>query len=131
MLKRCHKIWAKKVVKVELKENSVPTSKPLLSATFQQQLDAIDSKINLLCEVAHIKEQRSGMHTGAFKAKWDEYQTRINELKKDYEKGVKNKFESIDMGIAELWAQAYGQLKQENRNIVVKSVLENTSDDEE
>jgi hypothetical protein len=46
---------------------------------------------------------------------WDGFKTRMGELKQDYEKSVKQKFESIDGEVTKLWVQAYGQLKGEDQ----------------
>jgi hypothetical protein len=123
MLKRCHKIWAEKMLKIELKEENTLMSEPLLSSKFQQQLDAIQTKVNLLSEAAHIEDIRTlgfilDPRKRILKArcdKWDDFKTRISQLKQDYEKSVKQKFESIDGEVTKLWVQAYGQLKEENR----------------
>ena len=126
MLKKCHELWAEEITKIELKQENIQTSKQPLSSAFQQQLDTIETKIDLLCQAAHMENQ--GTVLSPFDPrrelkdrcdKWDGFKTRISELRQDYEKNVKQKFKSIDEEVAKLWVQAYGQMKEENR--VLKS----------
>lgn len=57
LLNTCHKIWAEKILKIELREENNPISESPLSSTFQQQLDAIYTKLVLLSEKAHIEDE--------------------------------------------------------------------------
>jgi hypothetical protein len=106
MLKKCHELWAEEVTRIELKQENIPTSKEPLSSAFQQQLDTIETRIDLLCQVAHIEDQ--GTVLSPFDPrrrelkdrcdKWDGFRTRISELRQDYETNVKQKFKSIVEG---------------------------------
>jgi hypothetical protein len=63
MLNRCHKIWAEKILKIELKEENNPIPESPLSPTFQQRLDAIHTKLMLL---SRGSSYRGPTHCGTF-----------------------------------------------------------------
>jgi hypothetical protein len=124
-LKKCYELWAEELTKIDLKEENVPTSKPPLISAFQQQLDTIETKIDLLCQATHAENQGSVLSSNDPRRKelkdrydkWNGFKTKISELRQDYEKNIKQKFRSIDEEVAEFWVQAYGQMKEENREL--------------
>lgn len=130
-MKKCHELWAEEVTRIELKQENIPTSKQPLSSAFQQQLNTIETKIDLLCQAAHMEDQGTVLSPIDPRMrelkdrcdKWDGFTTRISELRQDYETNVKQKFKSIDEEVAELWVQAYGQMKEENRELKSRNWL--------
>jgi hypothetical protein len=106
LLKKCNEIWAERIMKIELEQESKPIFKPRLSSTFQHRLEDMQVKINLLFDVAEEKYCCEETDWNC----WTDLKDKIGQIK---EANIEKKFRALEKDFENLWYDANELMEEE------------------